>query len=256
MRSAYLAWMMRRRSLRVGVSSSLSAVHSTGRTSKRLTCSIRARRWLAASTASWTSAEHLLVGGQGGQVVGAEAVAGGPAGGELVVEHDQGDHIRPVVAVDQGLADERVLLEEALDVGRGQVLAAGGDDQLFLAVDDLEVAVAVQLADVAGVQPALGVDQLGRRLRLPEVPGGVDRAPDQDLAVVGQADLDPGQGRADGADLDLARPVAGGHPGGLGHAVHLDQGQAEGGEELGHVHGQGRGRAGGEGAAVQPDRRA
>ena len=50
-------------------------------------------------------------------------------------------------------------LSSALEVGRGDVLAAGGDDQLLLAVDDAQVAVVVELADVAGVQPAVVVDR-------------------------------------------------------------------------------------------------
>src|ERR671935_213872 len=102
MRSAYLAWMMRRRSFSVGVSSSLSAGPPPRRPPERLT-------------------------------------------------------------------DQRVLLEQALDVGRRHVLAAGGDDQLLLAVHDPQVAVLVQLADVAGVQPAVLVDQLPGGLLLPEV---------------------------------------------------------------------------------------
>jgi hypothetical protein len=42
-------------------------------------------------------------------------------------------------------------------VPRG-VLAARGDDELLLAVDDGDVAVVVERADVAGVQPPVGVD--------------------------------------------------------------------------------------------------
>ena len=38
MTSAYLAWMTRRFSFSVGVSSSLSAVHSAGSSRQRLTC--------------------------------------------------------------------------------------------------------------------------------------------------------------------------------------------------------------------------
>ena len=44
-------------------------------------------------------------------------------------------------------------------------LPAGVDDQLLLAVDDLHVAVVVDLGDVAGVQPAVGVDRLARSSR-------------------------------------------------------------------------------------------
>ena len=46
-------------------------------------------------------------------------------------------------------------LERGLDVRGRHVLAGRVDDQLLLAVDDLQVAVVVELADVAGVQPAV-----------------------------------------------------------------------------------------------------
>ena len=58
------------------------------------------------------------------------------------------------------------VLTRRLDVRRRHVLAGRVDDELLLAVDDLEVAVLVELADVAGVQPAVGVDRLGGLLGL------------------------------------------------------------------------------------------
>ena len=44
-------------------------------------------------------------------------------------------------------------------------------DQLLEAVDDEDVAVGVDVAEVAGVQPAVGVDHLGRRVRAVQVAG-------------------------------------------------------------------------------------
>ena len=55
MTSAYLSWTTRRLSLSVGVSSSVSAVHSTGSRCHRLTCWTRASRSFAAATAAPTS---------------------------------------------------------------------------------------------------------------------------------------------------------------------------------------------------------
>ena len=214
-----------------------------------MTCSIRDRRWLTASTASRTSACTRSEAARAVRLEPSRPLP--PRRSELVVEHDQGDHVRPVVAVDQGLADQRVLLEQPLDVGRGQVLAAGGDDQLFLAVDDPEVAIVVELP-VAGVQPAVGVDQLGRRLRLPEVAGGVDRPPDQHLAVAGEADLDPVQGRADGAELQLAGPVAG-RGRGRRSCRRARPPAGRGRRRTRPRPRPGRGSAGGEHAAVQAD---
>ena len=56
MTSAYLACTTRRLSLSVGVSSSVSAVHSTGSRRHRLTCWTRASCSLAAATPAATSA--------------------------------------------------------------------------------------------------------------------------------------------------------------------------------------------------------
>src|SRR6476659_798915 len=80
--SAYLVCTTRRLSLSVGVSSSDSAVHSTGSSSKALTCSGRDDR------------------------------------GDLPVQGQHRDDVRPVVAERQRVADDRRLLEEALDVAR------------------------------------------------------------------------------------------------------------------------------------------
>jgi hypothetical protein len=60
-----------------------------------------------------------------------------------------------------GLTHERDRLERRLEVGGADVLAAGGDDQFLLAVDDAQVAVVVDLADVTGVEPAVVVERLG-----------------------------------------------------------------------------------------------
>src|SRR3954462_13629221 len=54
----------------------------------------------------------------------------------------------------RGLEHALVLVEDLLDLARVDVVAAA-DDQLLLAVDDEEVAVLVDLAHVAGVEPAV-----------------------------------------------------------------------------------------------------
>ena len=141
MRSAYLAWMMRRRSLRVGVELLALGGPLDREDLEPLDLLDAGQALVDGVDGQLDLGQHPVGGGQRGQVAAVDPVAGRPGRGKLVVEHDQGDHVRPVVAVDQGLADQRVLLEQALDVGRGEVLAAGGDDQLFLAVDDLEVPV-------------------------------------------------------------------------------------------------------------------
>ena len=124
-----------------------------------------------------------------------------------------------------------MLHHHPLDLGRVGVEAAD-DEHVLLAVGDVDVAVGVHHGDVAGVEPSLGIDRLGRLLRLVEVAGGHDVAPHQELAlgapghlgpgVVDHPQLDVGDGAARGGGDDLGRvvgPGVGGDARGLGHPV-------------------------------------
>ena len=72
--------------------------------------------------------------------------------------------------------------EDGLDLRRVDVFAAG-DDQVVAAVEDVEVAFGVEVADVAGEQPA--VAQGGGRLFRPVQVAGRDRRPaDEDIACL------------------------------------------------------------------------
>ncbi len=136
-------------------------------------------------------------------------------GRDLAVAGDGGDdRLAPALVgqpEDGHLADGRVAHEDLLDLDRVDVLAAG-DDHVLLAVDERDVAVLVDLAEVAGVEPA-AAERLGRRLRQHPVPGeDVLAAHEQladlahgDVAVVGvdEARLDVQQRAADRAELVL-----------------------------------------------------
>ena len=86
---------------------------------------------------------------------GLTAAAAREALGEVGVGHDQRDQMRPAVAVDHRLGDLGLQQQQALDALRREVVAAGVDDDVLLAVGDLEIAVGVEHADIAGVQPAV-----------------------------------------------------------------------------------------------------
>ena len=73
------------------------------------------------------------------------------------------------LAVCDNLADVMRSAHDPFDPLRGDVLAPGGDDQILLAVGDLQEAIFVDLADVAGVQPAIIVDRRPGRLGVLEV---------------------------------------------------------------------------------------
>jgi hypothetical protein len=65
-----------------------------------------------------------------------------PSGlGDALVEPDAGDEVALAVAVDDHVGEQRVVREAQLDVRRGDVLAARGDEDVLLAVDDLQKAV-------------------------------------------------------------------------------------------------------------------
>ena len=77
--------------------------------------------------------------------------------------------------------------EQRLELGRRDLLRVDLD-QLLQAVDHEHVAVGVDAPEVAGVQPAVVVEDLGRRVRPVQVAGHRLRPADQQLAV-GHAQL-------------------------------------------------------------------
>ena len=182
-----LASTGRRLSFIVGVSSSPPGSQSPSTSVKRLIASGRESVALAASTASWTAATHALVAGERREVA-LDALARGPGGREVGVEHEQRRVVAAAVADHARLADQRRgALERRLDVRRRHVLARGVDDQLLLAVDQRDVAVLVDRGDVAGVQPAVVVERLGRALGQVAVADHHDLRAREQLAVVGAA---------------------------------------------------------------------
>src|SRR5438045_8010375 len=82
------------------------------------------------------------------------------------IERDERRHVRAPVSDDERLRDEPRGLERVLEILRRDVLAAGRDDQVLLAIGDLEEAVLVELADVAGAEPAVLRERGRRRLGL------------------------------------------------------------------------------------------
>ena len=86
-----------------------------------------------------------------------------------------------LVADQRHLGDENVVLELVLDGLRSDELAAGGLQQFFLAIGDVEEAVLIEVADVAGAEPAVAVETLGIGLRFVPVAGEKPR--DREPAV-------------------------------------------------------------------------
>ena len=148
------------------------------------------------------------------------------------VQHDQRGDEWPPIADDRDLSDERVALQQPLHVGRRHVLAAGGNDQLLLAVDDAHVALGIDARDVARVKPAVGVDRVRGAVGVLVVALHHVAAAQQQLAVLGHLELEPGVRLAHRPDPLVPDLIHGRAHGRFGHAVALDQRQAEGAEEL------------------------
>ena len=87
------------------------------------------------------------------------------------------------------VGDVGVGLEEVLDRLGGDVLAAGGDDDVLFPVGDDQKAVLVEMTDVAGVEPTALEVPPGLRFLLVIAFHDV-RPAGQDLAVRGDPDLD------------------------------------------------------------------
>jgi hypothetical protein len=82
------------------------------------------------------------------------SISGAPRRRRALADGDQRSDVRSPVADDERLRDERMRLERVLEVLRRDVLPARGDEDVLLAVGDREEAVLVEVADVAGAQPA------------------------------------------------------------------------------------------------------
>ncbi len=115
--------------------------------------------------------------GQGEQVVG--------LGRWITGRHDHRDHeLTPFVgrfAHHRDLGDAGVREQHVLDLARVHVEAAR-DDELLGSPDDAEVAVVIELADVAAAEPSVGVERVAGRVVPVPVAGEHVRSAEQDLA--------------------------------------------------------------------------
>ena len=150
----------------------------------------------------------------------------------------------------RGHRDRGVPGEHVLDVARVDVEPAA-DDEVLLAVDDAEVPVAVDRADVAGGEPPVVDVRCRRPLRWRPSPVAAHdvRAADEDLAVVGEADLDAREGLADRAAAGRVQGAAADDPAGLRAAVPFEDPRGR------HQRSNASAAAGGSGAAPEKTNR-
>ena len=125
-----------------------------------------------------------------------------------------------------GVAHPGARQNHPFHVVRKDVLAVRRDDHLLLAAMDRQTALRVEGAYVAGMEPAVP-ERGGRRLGGVVVAAGDVAAAHQDLAVVGDGDLDAGDRLAHGPAPGAEGMVEGDDRRGLGQAVALDDQEPE-----------------------------
>src|SRR5438132_417118 len=187
----------------------------------------------------WMLDEH-------GRLDGQDALLARELGQLLGIEGDEGHRIGPAVAVDHGLADEGIGLEQVLDVLRGDVHAARRHDEVLLAVRDEEIAVLVEAADVPGGEPPVVQEHFTSRFGLLEVALGDIAAPAQDLPVGRDLDLHARHGLAHRAELEGILAIVRQHRTRLRESIPFEDEDARGMEELGDVAREGRATRDGE----------
>ena len=140
--------------------------------------------------------------------------------------HAFGGRARARGADDRGLAHPRLRVQRLLDVFGKDIQSFRRDDHFLLAAPDAQLSAGVELADVAGVKPAVA-ERAARLLRSVEVAARHVLAADEDLAVVGDLDLDAGDRLADGALGRMERMVQRDDRRRLGEAVTLNDDKAQ-----------------------------
>src|SRR5205085_3445667 len=165
----------------------------------------------------------------------------------LPVGDDEGGGELAAVAYKDDLADEARLLDAPLQDLRGDVLAARSLKQLLLAVGDAQVALRVERAHVAGLEPAVGGEGRGRLLRLVVVAEHDVRAARLYLAVGRCTDFDVAYRPPHGADAVVFGAVGRDDGRSLRQPVALHDGQPRAVEDEAEFFGQSR-AAGGEDA--------
>ncbi|MDD9985441.1 MAG: hypothetical protein OXQ31_04130 [Spirochaetaceae bacterium] len=162
----------------------------------------------------------------------AQPLVGAPddGGGFLrLLQQEDGVHLRSAVGIqpDHGrVGDRRVGLQHLLHVLGIDVAAVGQDDHVLLAALDVEVALRVQEALVAGLVP-LSIERARRLLRRLPVALGDVRPAHQDLAVVGDAHVDARHRPAHRVEAGIVQRVGADHRRRLGGAVALQDVDAD-----------------------------
>ena len=179
------------------------------------------------SLALWLPAHGLSTETPVDRRLRGQAVRGQPQCQRLRIERHQRADERALVAHHHAVLHDRALGDLFLQRNGGDVLAAGSNNNVLDAAGDDDVALIIDLGQVAGPEPAVGGERLGRLLRQIVVAAEHVRALDLQFAFVGNANRGAGRGLAYGADHIVGHARGGERGGGFGHAITLNHRQSD-----------------------------
>src|SRR6266481_834892 len=151
---------------------------------------------------------HPGMGGKFGVGGKFDSLVGGSGSDRSGIRDDQRDDEFAFVAQDHGVQDVGAGLESVFDGLRRDEFAGRRLDQVLLAVGDEEIVVLVQVADVAGAEPAVLAEDFARSFKIFVVALHHTRAFDQDFSILSDSDLHVGN-RFAGTAHTVVRIVAG-----------------------------------------------
>ena len=111
------------------------------------------------------------------------------------VRHEERGNELAAIAEQDGLGDERMAPELVLNRLGRDALPAGGDDEVLLPIGDRQVALSVKGPDIAGVKPAVWLEDGSRRLGPAVIAAHDVRTAREDLAVLGEPQLERQESR-------------------------------------------------------------
>src|SRR5712672_4520306 len=154
-----------------------------------------------------------------------------------MIRDDERDHESTLIADYHRVGYVWAGFEGIFDGLRRYEFASRGLNEIFLAVGDEEIVVGVQVPDVAGVEPAFGVNRFAGCVLIFVVALHHAGALGENFAVVGDANQNVGNGAA-GAAAAILRIVGSENGRSFGEAIALVNGHSYGPEEFGEVFGK------------------
>src|SRR5713226_3487307 len=182
----------------------------------------------------------------------ADAASLRPVAHDLHVDVEHRRDIGARMAHRHRFLDVDAELELVLDVLGGEHRAVLQRGHVLDAIDDDELSIGIEEAGIAGMEPPIA-QRRGRLLRALVIAREEALGADEHLAPIGELDVDAGQRRAHGLQLDSTVPVQGGRRAALGGAVELLEVDTDGPEELHHLGTEGGAPRDGRADAPKPE---